>query len=463
MATLASIISLDPAHKLLGQTNAEQKTPTVSCSTSSLTPPSTFNAVPIEILVEIFELCQSNGFHDDPSVPSLSRISSVCQRWRAVTMAAPHLWAKIALWNPQETHELMVKQWLERSQGCPLTLAIRHSASEPSVGWDVVAKSTGQIFALFLRHIHRWRSLTMSTNKIILLPDILPIVEEAPLLVHVDISNKELHIHPSAVSFWKSLFSQSSLRRVRCHGPIPEWKGYPPSMADCHWERLTHISGHFVVDDIFVDALSRCQGLEELELSKLTASDTAILLPHLCVLSRLCVLKLRCRDTAAAQLVSQLVVPNLRRLDVNLGQGYLASWVDLFDRSRCVLDTLRLWIEEPLLETDFIQFLSLPSLSRLTELEAAMRPLSTFVVQTLTRESDDMRLPLLQHLSLLLKDCPDGLSAAMVKSRISYSGFALRHVYINNFTGEPRDTPSSDSHFFQQLRSTGFDAVYLGE
>ncbi|KAK7034527.1 hypothetical protein VNI00_012374 [Paramarasmius palmivorus] len=451
--------SLGELHRPLAFTRQLKPPAGVSTPSSLPVPHSPVNTIPVEILLEIFVLCQSNGTRDDPLLPTLHYVSTVCRHWRSVTMAAPHLWAKIALWNPQSLHESIAEEWLIRSQSCPLTVIIRHSASAPSVGWHTVAECTGRVFDLLMGHTRRWRSLTIDIAQIALPSNFAIHMEATPLLDHVDIADND-ELPSSFIQLWESLLSRPSLRRLHWLNGGPGRSGYPRSIADLPWERLTHVSGSFILDDIFIDALTRCQALEVLELSSLVLPANASKSTLQCFHPHLRVLAVTCEDLSGNELANHLICPNLRRLDIRFG-GLLASWTDLLSRSGCALDVLALWAYGSIAESDLLRFLSSPSLSSLTALEVAVQPLSDFVVKTLTNKPERIFFPALGRLSLILKSCPDGSLTTMVESRLASADSALKHVSIYNHVSGMKTTSSLDSQCFRHLRSIGFNINYI--
>ncbi|KAK7038754.1 hypothetical protein VNI00_010639 [Paramarasmius palmivorus] len=421
------------------------------------------NTLPVELFTAIFELCLPNGLSSDPDVPALVHIISVCRHWRAVALMAPHLWARLMLWDPRGRQVKMVGQWLGRSQSCPLTLAIRHSSGDAVFRGEVLA-ATHQILTSFLRHLHRWKSITLRLERFAAFHLLPPDPAAAPSLERVEVCIGDACFDPQkAVQFWRTIFAYPALRRV-------SWicGSQPSYLTDgfyTGWERLTHIHSQFVVDDMFFDILACCRSLEVLDVESLEPSNHPIIKRDRVVIPSLRSLIIRDGGLSTATVLEQLVLPSLRKADLYLLGSGLKAWINLLTRSGCFIVDLALHIEGNTQKVDVAILLSAPSLMHLEKLEASFTDGTNFLVQQLACIADHP-FPALRHLDLRLEveRCAEGSIAGMVQARTQCSHSALERIIINHYPiGSELAELSLDAQLLRQIHVDGLDVEYFGD
>ncbi|KAJ7185518.1 hypothetical protein C8R46DRAFT_381041 [Mycena filopes] len=126
---------------------------------------SKMNSQPEDILREIFKRCV------DPQFPHLQPVLAteaplllcgVCQLWRDIVTTTSELWERLAVSigrqgsNESQPSQQLIEIWIARSGSRPLTLVLKDMGLRSSV--DMADK----ILQIFLPHIHRWQSVTLS-------------------------------------------------------------------------------------------------------------------------------------------------------------------------------------------------------------------------------------------------------------------------------------------------------------
>ncbi|ESK88870.1 hypothetical protein Moror_17047 [Moniliophthora roreri MCA 2997] len=438
-------------------------------SLSTTTPQSSpINSIPVEILTDIFDFCQPQGDWREPSVPTLEHIVAVCSHWRAVALSAPYLWSKIRLRDPLTPYIPLVQRWLELSQRCPLDITIRQSSKLDISGlplkWMRIGEATSTLLNLLLPHLHRWKSLELSLCQPTPFPRLPLSSEAAPILKHVDIRDSQM-LTPDARRLWQMILSSPSMRRISWKADMPQ-TAFLPGLIDFDWEKLTHITGDFVVDDTFLDILSQCTSLEYFDISRGSRDPTEWTPePRLgapFVLPALQVLRFH---TDEVSLLDHLILPLLKQVVLYRYEARLYKWVDLFRRSSCTLVSVSFSVHSNKVSgVDVVAFLSSSAMSTVTFLHASAAGNSSFLIKILTRRSGRELLPSLRTLSLGLQNCEDGLLEAMVKSWTADSDSPLKTIRIVHTLYPHRvlQQCGPEVSFFERLRQTGFDIEYDG-
>ncbi|KAK1225202.1 hypothetical protein PQX77_011882 [Marasmius sp. AFHP31] len=113
--------------------------------------------LPDEILAIIFEnMAQADtGGHTMSKNAASWVIAQTCQRWRQLALSTPSIWTSIRMntfFLSRQPVE-MLKTWLERSQGLPLSCLLFLNQS------PCIADLEDELFQLVLVNSHRWRHL----------------------------------------------------------------------------------------------------------------------------------------------------------------------------------------------------------------------------------------------------------------------------------------------------------------
>ncbi|ESK81649.1 hypothetical protein Moror_3244 [Moniliophthora roreri MCA 2997] len=295
------------------------------------------NSIPVELLTDIFEFCQPQSDWTDPLVPTLERIIVVCSHWRTVALAAPYLWSKIALYSPRPIHVSIVRRHLERSKTCPLDLVIRQAMEpedcESPSEWEDIVAATSMILSDISKHVHRWHSLTLMIYS----PAAFPrLVLPTPLLKLVSITGSMLKFD-DVQAFWRAILASPAMRSISWSYSI-EQKNFLPSLFDCEWGKLIQLAGRFTVDSHLLQILSQCLSLEVLDITDPIDDNTSPATPGTpFVLPSLRVVKF---DTAETSLLHHLILPKLQEVVLLRRKETFRPWIDLFDRSQCLLQSV---------------------------------------------------------------------------------------------------------------------------
>ena len=121
------------------------------------TPPLNINALPVEILTDIFALVDSiDAWGSKGTIPGrgIAKLTLVCRHWRDVAHTTPEFWRHIDAVEPLETMSLFLK----RSQECTIDVRIYYPAMNKH------KPPSHDALALILPHAHRIRSLSVSLH-----------------------------------------------------------------------------------------------------------------------------------------------------------------------------------------------------------------------------------------------------------------------------------------------------------
>ncbi|KAK1225122.1 hypothetical protein PQX77_011937 [Marasmius sp. AFHP31] len=434
------------------------------------------NSLPFEVLFEIFNLCRLTG-EDDPEVPHLLNIASVCRQWRSVSLADARLWSFIALEGERKSHASLVRQWIERSQSSPLTISLRY----------LTTQAARDILPLLLEHLPRWKSFNLSyaagCEEASYSPFAMPTFPSgsspAPILEQVAILNDTMvtEDHSRPFSPWPLAFQSPALRRVSwtCND-CNDCDGY------CHcahpmmninvnvFERLTHISSPFAFDNGFLDMLSHCHGLEVLDIPELRleysfGNQNTFTMMHdgLITLPRLRALKVSSACHGITALCDQLTLPAMSELGLQALRGRskfpLRSVTALLDRSSSTLRVLNLLVSYTADDAEILKLLASPGLKSVEELEIRKMARVDKIAEGLRcNPGEPALLPCLNKLTLEAQESEDGLLSKMVDTRKE----TLKKVSLSlNPSQVLRSADNVDWRFFEEELKTGFDVFYF--
>ncbi|KAJ8075570.1 hypothetical protein PM082_021200 [Marasmius tenuissimus] len=120
-------------------------------------------ALPDELLALIFELLVEGDTMGHTMSKSAGPwiIAQTCRRWRQLALSTPSLWTLIRVHSLFLSRQpiKVLKTWLERSQGHPLSCLL-YMNNSPSV-----AEIEDDIFQLVLENSYRWRHLEMDLDS----------------------------------------------------------------------------------------------------------------------------------------------------------------------------------------------------------------------------------------------------------------------------------------------------------
>ncbi|KAF9262400.1 hypothetical protein L218DRAFT_403215 [Marasmius fiardii PR-910] len=440
--------------------STEEGSSTQSVPLNLFSAPPTINTIPVEILTDIFRYFQPEAFFPVPDIPPLVHLICVCRHWRIVALNAPSLWSTIALRNPKHFHIAMVRQWLERSKTCPLTLSVTlHDFEVPA--WEVVVGRAEKILQMFRLHLRRWKSIYLDIMNFPIHSQSplvnLPISQAAPLLEEVDVCHRKSFTFHASKAFWEAISTYPSVRRVAWTEGIRAEKTYLPSVLSVTRLNLTHIASRFVVDDDFMALLSGCPTLEVLHILSLHPPTSVL---NTC--RRICLSSLHEIDCSASpatllsQLLERLEVPNLNSLTLD---EFCDPWIELLERSSCRLRSLSVQLQGSSY-TDIQDLFMSSSMMYLEELDACRFCSADSLLQNLTWKQGTNSLPLLQRLELVVGDYQDGLVSTMLRSRLQSSSHLLGKISLHLSQSLIDSSASVDAQFLQNLRMDGLDLQF---
>jgi len=134
----------------------------VSSTYISSTGSSTFESLPVELQIEIFDHCS-------PVYPKLSKqafplpLLEVCKGWRALITSTPRLWSSFEIeikGPPVNTFEYdmnilaALEMWLKRSRSYPLSFKIVH---QPYTSGPLPDMRSARILEMLVSHSDRWK------------------------------------------------------------------------------------------------------------------------------------------------------------------------------------------------------------------------------------------------------------------------------------------------------------------
>ena len=126
---------------------------------------SPFDYIPLEIQVEIFSHCLTDGNYpdiDDDSSPPLI-LAQVCSSWHSVIISTPRLWStfQIAIGSTSSHRRIQrtmnnLELWLQRSRCYPLSLRVT-CEHQPSPGSMDVPSTVTEVINRLLVEVRRWK------------------------------------------------------------------------------------------------------------------------------------------------------------------------------------------------------------------------------------------------------------------------------------------------------------------
>lgn len=116
--------------------------------------------LPVEVLSEIFLLVvKSYLFAGRKGFPPSMQLARICRAWRQIAFSTPLLWTFIRVVLPTKRlnvyEELVLREWIARSAGCPLHLEICGDDLNP----QTCMNDCRPIFTLLLQSRNRWNNL----------------------------------------------------------------------------------------------------------------------------------------------------------------------------------------------------------------------------------------------------------------------------------------------------------------
>ncbi|KAJ8077583.1 hypothetical protein AAF712_009070 [Marasmius tenuissimus] len=429
------------------------------------TPQASINTIPVEILTEIFGYFLPKGNALDSPIPPLVTFVSVCRHWRQASLNAPYLWSTIRLYNPRPSRIQMLRQWLERSKACPLTLMLEITpfSSGDRAEWKLLVNTMEEALSVLILHLHRWKSVDLHLEDFPILVE-SPLLMlgaypgAAPLLEEVCIAESQSFTLDAGQSIWRAIGTYPGVQRV-------VWQTNLAGPRSClsgnvGWNRITYLNSHFILDDDFLGLLSHSHALEHLHISRLETSSLPIL-PR----SRFCLPQLRklyvmsSTTSATTLFLDHIETPLLEYLQ--LGEWHSGqAWVEMFERSSCRLKAL--WVCDKSFSDEASPkwFLS-SALECLEELVAVLWCPADTLLRLLTWQSDVRRLPLLQKMKMsAVAGFTGGLLETMLASRLQNSSSNLRDLSLTFGPARMSRELRADMCYLKTLRENGFNVTY---
>ncbi|KAJ7756259.1 hypothetical protein B0H16DRAFT_696271 [Mycena metata] len=295
--------------------------------------PATIQTLPPEILAEIFV----NFLPPHPEFPPLAGLLSplllcrICQQWRAIALSTPALWSAIRVataleWSDEEEGRQfeVLTTWLARSRDCPLSLSLS-GASHSHLMPDLLQA--------IWPHRERWEYLDVLIN----MQDIHLMQGDMPLLRHITFGPDGFY--PRGIKPPPTLFERApSLRSVVLGVNF---------LVDClrlPWANLTHLEAQCLYEHECTDVLRDATNLVSCKLNVIQdelAEDAGSAVPvHLHL--RDLVLCPKNPNVWLWEILDDLTLPALRRLQIAQPYTPLESLQGLLLRSQCTLEELRI-------------------------------------------------------------------------------------------------------------------------
>ncbi|TFK27258.1 hypothetical protein FA15DRAFT_635975 [Coprinopsis marcescibilis] len=412
-----------------------------------------FNAIPVEILGEIFlhyarlpNDINSSTRHAYGRVSVSKRASTspialghVCSYWRTLSLSMPILWSTISVIHPTPKDTQVLSTWIARSGWCPLRMTI---IQKPSRGRGEPDRAINVILRLALEQRHRWQHISLQLagdNESIfsgLEVGAYPSLET----FHLDLKGWS---QAGASMLCRSLYLSPNLRTIRF---AKSWVR-DPELLEAPWDQLTCIELNQVNWVDLVPLLSRASKLKKLVISALAGVSTGIV-KDVILLPCLITLDLGLVDDVGL-LFEYLTLPALSCLKLQSGFGVTAiasaTWPILQTcllASKCSLRSFscaNMANDEPVL----LNMLSSPVMANLIDLSIESK-VTDRLLAALTVDNETFILPRLQTLSLLSLHSTDiSLSLALlIESRRRLSNI-LQSVRANVYSEV--DSPRVDA------------------
>ncbi|KAL0066120.1 hypothetical protein AAF712_006952 [Marasmius tenuissimus] len=294
------------------------------------------------------------------------------------------------------------------------------------------------------------------------------------LPAYLDVGTHPILVHESRTveaggnqSIFRLRTSRSTpIRRCSCYLHLQVqhrfWKGFTSlklAASPLTWDRLTHVDSQFMLNDEFLDFLSRSQTLQDLQISTLDG-PTLPLLPR----RRLRLPQLRkftilsSTPSALTTLINHLALPLLE--DLHLGEWHSGdAWMNMFQSSSCQLKTLGLY-DRSASDEGITRLLSSPSMTRLEELNADIWCSADGLLQFLTSSSEVLHLPFLRKMVMSFGKLTSGLLSAMLRSRLDSTPTALTQADFVLASARAYSDITVDIRFLKNLHESGFNITY---
>ncbi|KDR83093.1 hypothetical protein GALMADRAFT_869696 [Galerina marginata CBS 339.88] len=251
--------------------------------------------IPIDILHQIFYHCLPT--HRNPVMAASEApllLTRICSSWRATALSSPRIWARLHipfsdehLFSDEQSHRpyfqsnqkaaeslqlrcRIIKEWLDRSGTCPLSISIHFSSPFWRTRNPSDAESsdiTQEFFRILVLQSQRWENLELIMPMEIYLKlesmisnDMLPMLKSFKAILHLQRPGAANIGPPFSLPKAPNLLTVSLSAGTACF-----WKSPNPPII---WSRLTYLSVHtpFSITDI-LDLLKTCNGLVHCEVN----------------------------------------------------------------------------------------------------------------------------------------------------------------------------------------------------
>ncbi|KAL0952974.1 hypothetical protein HGRIS_007185 [Hohenbuehelia grisea] len=379
-------------------------------------------------------------------------LSHVCRRWRSIILSMPILWSIITIRGPKGSSLPRLKEHLERSASCPLSISVNANATIGAVEQNL--EPIKDIVALTVLHAQRWKSFELSLSYEYA-HSILALLQSTtfPSLENLNVHTQSWERKDSYALF--EALTSPGIRTISWCASI----GIPPNSC---WASLTQITIWNTLSLREVYALF-CQCHEIVELGLYNISGHSPLENE----AMITVDKLEVFSTFTHEplhgLFDKLCLPRLKHLALrHVGATSspdrpCSGIATVLPRWNCALEEFV--VREPLMDPEALdQLLRMPNFDSTRDLSIESPSLNDSVLTALTRKADgECILPQLETLSFWRSQSTDGTLGDMVTSRFQGIGPNLKQLWTTFRNGGSR---LRDKHALDFLKARGMDIDY---
>ncbi|KAF8328969.1 hypothetical protein F5887DRAFT_334755 [Amanita rubescens] len=317
----------------------------------ALSESSPINRLPREILAEIFSLCVPKMTSESARMLTSNApllLCLVCSSWRELALATPKIWTTVGIvirgrhMDSQDVSAAahIITTWLKRSGALPLTLSLDYNPYYHNCAKDHTRARLAfieVILSVFGVHSSRWQDVNLSLCET---PSVSwPQLGNLPLLQAFHFDGQLQNVI--------NLTLNGCPRLTRLSGSYPVVALTNPQIP---WSQISylHISSKISLFDAS-EAIRLCPQLEEFQASLDIPLDQDSRLPRTPIVENHRLRTLRIASADHSPLFSSLTLPSLRGITFRTRDpntpfflGF-SSLLDLFTRSNCRLDAIRLY------------------------------------------------------------------------------------------------------------------------
>ncbi|KAK7022284.1 F-box domain-containing protein [Favolaschia claudopus] len=429
------------------------------------------NSQPEDILREIFKRCLDTDFpHVQPFRPTEAPmlLCRVCVLWRTIALTMSELWARLSVSIGREASEQpqpntdLIQLWISRSNRQPLTLVLKDLGQRANI-----TEAADRVLQLFLLHIHRWQSITLTLPNLAFPSVLAGLNSGAPALRIANLEfgiDPELQIHDSAkVAALTRLLTASS----QLHTLYWQSDARALQLISIHWARLTVLDLVPVWWPMSAILCLMEQAPKLRSLSTLITDACPVVRPI--VLPDLVILWINC-DADVGPFFKLLTVPSLQNF--NMSRTNVRNPAPQTDVVRCLSRSgvqlhVAIFTSLYLPSSEFIDFLRLSSSLQLLEISNnGAATITDEILRLLTPGDIPCLCPNLRIIRFLensLSSTDTFLSAMVAARRAPQAStafpIALLSKLVVDFTEAELSKHAQDIHRLRTLeQTTGFRA-----